>query len=125
MTAIGSVLRHRLEVRALIVSAALAADGEDRGHPTRTGTLLGTFAGLVQPRSARERASASGRDVSIGSHRIYLEAGALALPVDTDMHVVKIGTVDPDLNGTYRVLAAGNAAGQGHHVEIDAERTEP
>lgn len=125
MTAIGRLFRHELELYGWIAAGGLDPDGDDRGHPVATRTLLGTFSGLVQPRSARERVSVPGVDANIGTHRIFVERAALELPVDSDMEVQKVGTVDPDLNGAYRLNAVGNAAGQGHHVEIDADLVRP
>jgi len=119
------LLRHDLEVVGLVASGTLATDGEDRGHLATTETVLGTFRGLIQPKSARERVSVSGTDANLSTHRIYLEGAALALPVDSDMRIRKAGTVDADLNGDYLIDFVGNAAGYGHHIEIDATRLDP
>lgn len=119
---IGSLLRHELEAVGDVSSGILDPNGDDRGHPS---TTVGSFwigRGLVQPRSARERASVLSSDVSIGTHRIYLEGAAIGF-VDTDMRIVKSGGLDPDLDGTYRIIGeVANAAGFGHHLEIAAER---
>lgn len=116
------LLRHELEVIGDIASGTLDPDGEDRGHLPKTATVLGTYRGLIQPKSARERASVAGVDANIGTHRIYLERAALELPVDSDMRVRKSGDPDADLNGEYRLFFVGNAAGFGHHAELDAEK---
>lgn len=122
MSGIDDLLRHELEVvTESLTGAPLATDGEDRGHRARTATVVGTFHGLIQPRTARERLSWNGVDTSIGTHRIYLEAAAIG-QVDTDMVVVKAGGLDPDLDGTYKIGFVGNAAGWGHHLELDATR---
>jgi hypothetical protein len=118
--AIALYLRHELELYGFVATGApLDPDGEDRGHPEAARTLLGTYAGLVQPRSARERASAAGVDANIGTHRIFLEAAALELPVDSDMELELASPAS--LAGTYRIRFVGDAAGQGHHAEIDAD----
>lgn len=117
---IGDLLRHSLDVVTHVSGATLDSEGADLGHPAGT-EAVASFRGLVQPRSARERASSAGRDVNIGAYRIFLEAAALGV-VTPDSTIRKSGAPDPDMNGTYRVLFVGNAAGQGHHVEIDADR---
>ena len=119
------LLRHTLEVVSLVASGSLDSDGEDRGHLTRTPTVLATYRGLIQPKRARERVSVAGTDTNVSTHRIYIEGAALELPVDSDMRIRKVGTVDADLNGDYLVDFVGNAAGYGHHIEIDATRTDP
>ena len=122
---IGGLLRHSIEVRWDVVTGTPDPDGEDRGHPATTDTLVGTFAGLVQPRTARERAVATRDDASIGTYRIYLEAGAIGV-VDEDARLVKVGAFADDLNGAYRIVGeVANASGMGHHLEVAAERVIP
>lgn len=122
---IGSLLRHSLVRVSDVPSAVLDPDGEDRGHRATTATDGATYRGLIQPRSARERASVASSDVNIGTHRIYLEASALGV-VDVDDRLRKDAVApDADLAGTYRIVAIANAAGQGHHLEIDAELIRP
>lgn len=121
MSGIGKLFRHDLSIIWQLEAGTLDPEGADLGHPRSTETVAGTVRGLVQPRSARERASASGRDVNVGDFRVYLEAIALDI-VNADVVIRKAGDPDPDLNGDYRVLFVGNAAGQGHHLELDADR---
>lgn len=119
-----SLLRHSIEVIVDVAGGVLDPDGEDRGHLATTELVIGPFRGLVQPRSARERASVASADVSIGSHRVYLERAAIGA-VDSDMRLRKVGDPDPDLNGTYRIEGeVANAAGMGHHLEVAAERVD-
>lgn len=121
MSGIEKLFRHDLEVVWTVANAALDAEGEDLGHPATAETIAGTFRGLVQPRSARERASSTGRDINVGDFRIYLEGAALDV-VDADVVIRKVAGLDADLDGDYRILFVGNAAGQGHHVELDGDR---
>lgn len=116
---------HRLVRVSDVPSGSLDPDGEDRGHPATTATDGATYAGWIQPRSSREVASVASDGVNIGSHRIYLEPAALAV-LDVDDRLRKDAT-EPgaDLAGTYRIIAIRNAAGVGHHVEIDADRIIP
>lgn len=116
------LLRHELEILVFVAGGVLDPEGEDLGHPAGSTLVVGPFRGLVQPRSSRERASAAARDVNVGDYRIFLEGAAIGA-VDADMVVRKADAVDVDLNGDYRILFVGNAAGQGHHLELDASRT--
>lgn len=112
---------HAVTVVGDVAGGSLDPDGEDRGHLATTVATFFAGAGWIQPRSARERASVLATGVSIGTHRIYLDASAVGL-VDADMTVVKAGTPGADLNGSYRIREVRNAAGVGHHMELDADR---
>jgi hypothetical protein len=121
MSGIADVLLHTLEVRQTVEVGPLDPEGEDLGHGVPTTTTIATLKGLVQPRTARERLSVSGRDVNLGSFRIYLEAAAIGVVTPDDV-IRKTGTPSADLNGDYRVNYVGNAAGWDHHLELDADR---
>lgn len=119
------LLRHRLVRVVDVTTAPLDPDGEDRGHPATTATDSATYWGQIQPRDARERASVASDDVNIGTHVIYLEAAAIGV-VDVDDRLRKDAVdPDPDLAGTYRITAIGNAAGMGHHLKVSAELVRP
>jgi hypothetical protein len=121
MSGIDDLLRHTLEVRVTTESPPKDAEGEDLGHGVIATSTAATLKGLVQPRTARERLSVSGRDVNLGSFRIYVEAAGIGT-VTPDVVIRKSGAIDADLNGDYRVNYVGNAAGWGHHLELDADR---
>jgi hypothetical protein len=122
---IEDLLVHTVELRRSVPGGTLDPEGEDRGHLATTDTLVGTYLGLVQPRTARERANATRDDASIGTHRIYLEASAIGV-VTSDDYLRKTGTFADDLNGDYRIVGeVANAAGMGHHLEVAAERVIP
>lgn len=97
---------------------ALDAEGADLGVPTGAERVSDPFAGLIQPRTARERATATGEGANVGDFRIYLPVRDLG-PADV---LRKSGDPDADLNGDYRIVFIGNAAGMGHHLEVDADR---
>lgn len=114
-------LRHELSIVVFVDDGTLDPEGADLGHPVGTTLVVGPFAGRIEPKSARERASSVGRDVNVGDYRIFLEAGAIGA-VDADMVVRKAGGLDTDLDGDYSIAFVGNAAGAGHHLELDANR---
>lgn len=118
---IASLYRHTLAVVRSIPGATLDSEGADLGMGTPTESVSGSFSGLIQPRSARERADPLGTGPNVGNFRIYCPVRDLG-PDDV---IRKSGSPDADLNGDYRVLFVGNAAGQGHHLEIDADRLVP
>lgn len=121
MIGIAGLLRHSIVLVRDGSPAALDAEGDDRGHPGTTPSDVATYAGLIQPKTARERLSVAGSDVNVGSHRIYLEAAAIG-SVDVDDRLRKDATApDADLAGEYRIVAIANAAGMGHHLEVDAD----
>ena len=113
--------RHSLVVVRPDHSGALDAEGADLGVPTGAERVSASFVGLIQPKSGRERATATGEGPSVGAFRIYLPIRDLG-PDDV---LRKTGTPDSDLNGDYRVIFVGNAAGMGHHLEVDADRLVP
>lgn len=115
------LLHHSLEVLRFVPGPTLDPEGEDLGHPAGTEIVAGTFRGQIQPISARERASAAGRDASVGTYRIFLEPAAIGV-VTPDSVISKSGAPDADLDGRYSVVVVRNAAGIGHHLELDANR---
>ncbi len=113
--------RHSLVVVRQDHSGTLDAEGADLGIPTGAERVSAPFVGLIQPKSSRERAIPTGEGASVGAFRIYTPVRDLG-PNDV---LRKSGDPEPDLNGDYRVLFVGNAAGMGHHYEIDADRLVP
>lgn len=120
------LFRHELEIVLELADdpETLDPEGADYGTPASSEVVAATVRGLIQPRSARERASIAGNDVAIGSYRGFLEIAAID-SVTQDAIIRKSGDPDADLDGDYRVLFVGNAAGWGHHVELDLERIIP
>lgn len=123
MTRILEVLTHSLEVVRSSYSAP-DAEGADYGHGTESTSVVGTYRGLIQPRSAKDRATSTSEGANVGAFRGFLEAGAIGNVGPDD--VVRKAAVAPgaDLAGDYRILFVGNAAGRDHHLELDLERVE-
>lgn len=116
------LLHHSLDVVWFVAGPTLDPEGEDLGHPAGSELVAGTVRGQIQPISARERASALGRDVNVGLYRIFLEPAAIDI-VDADVVIRKSGSPNENLDGDYRVVLVRDAAGIGHHLELDANRT--
>ncbi len=117
----GIPYRHTLAVVRTVEGGTLDTEGADLGHGSPTTTVSATFAGLVQPRDAREVDDAVGRGVNVGAFRIYLPVRDLG-PNDV---LRKSGSPNADLNGDYRIKSVANAAGWGHHLEVEADRLVP
>ena len=100
----------------------VGATEDDYGHAETVATDMDTLAASIQPKSARERAQFSQAGIPVSDHTIFL------FPVDirtgdylrhTAADCAKPAGVDlPD--GRYEVTAVPDAAGRGHHLEVDA-----
>ena len=123
---IEDLLRHTIAVvNPNGTPGTLDPEGGDYGKPAGGETVRGTFAGLVQPRSGRERLAIAASGLAVGTYRIFLEEAAIGV-VDPDDVLRKSGDPESDMNGDYRIVGeVANAAGFGHHLEIDAERIRP
>jgi hypothetical protein len=125
MTRILEVLTQTIEVVRTSYSAP-DAEGLDYGHGTESASVVGTYRGLIQPRSAgvRERATSTGEGATVGRYVAFLEAAAIG-NVDVD-DVIRKAPVNPgaSLAGDYRILFVANAAGWDHHLELDLDRVE-
>lgn len=95
-------------IHTLVVERATAGAVDDYGHPARTYATLSTVKGLVQPKSYREVALTSQAGAVVSTHTAYLR------PTD-------IQEADRILYGSarYEVSGVRDAAGIGHHYEVD------
>ena len=92
-----------LLIHALVVRYA-ASDG--------TPTTLAEVRGLIQPKAVQEMALASQAGVEVGDHTAFLR------PLDglrNDCWFEHAG-------GRYDIVGIRDAAGRGHHLEIDCRR---
>lgn len=118
--------RHRVRVVRQTHSGAgapsLDAEGDDLGVPSGSERVSDPIPALIQPKSARERAAPTGEGANVGNFRIYLPIVDVGpddvLRKDSGTN----GDPDADLDGDYRILFVGNAAGMGHHLEVDVDR---
>jgi len=96
------------------VDDAGTATLDDYGQPVTVETTIATVPGLIQPRRAREVALASQAGAVIGEHVGYCRALA---GLDTDCWL--------ELDGErYDVLGIADAAGLGHHLELNLRRVD-
>jgi head-tail adaptor len=119
---IGRFLNHRVTINRAVVTF----DGpdvvlDDHGQPVVTDTVIATVAAGIQPKSARELAQLNQAGVASSTHSIYL----LPTDVSTADRIVHVASACPltvDLpDGTYQVIGVPDAAGAGHHLELDAQ----
>lgn len=82
---------------------------DDYGQPVMAPTTVATVAGLIQPRKATEVALASQAGAVIGGHVGYLRPLAGLTTADW----IEYGGV------RYDILSMPDAAGLGHHLELD------
>lgn len=119
---IGRFLSHRVSIvrKVAVLDVSGNPTFDTYGQPIVVDSIVTGIAASIQPKSERERTAISQAGVSSSTHRIYL------LPVDvttadTIVHDASVCPMSPDLpDGTYEVVGVPSAAGQGHHLELDA-----
>jgi head-tail adaptor len=100
-------------VHRLAIERSTAGAVDDQNMPAQTWSTLAEVAGLIQPKSARETAQLNQAGVVVSTHTIYLR------PTDiTEADRIRAITGPP---GTYQLDGIRDAAGLGHHLEIDAQ----
>jgi hypothetical protein len=118
-------LNHRVSiVRQVAVLDAGQPTYDDYGQPVRTAsTLASNVAAGIQPKAAVELAAISQAGAAKATHTIYL----LPRDVTTADQVVHDAGTCPVLvdlpTTTYQVTGVPDAAGAGHHLELDAFAT--
>jgi hypothetical protein len=121
-----SLLIRRLESPEVIAGTPPTIVTDAWGHPSvlEDGVPvppgysdLATVAGLVQEKKAIEMQGPALQGTVITDTRIYLPVGTDVTTQDRIRNVA---------NGfEYDVMVVRDAAGQGHHVEVDARRIDP
>ncbi len=106
-------LIHSLAIlRGTVTDDPLTND--ENNQPTRSpDAVLDTVRGLVQPKSVREVAQLNQAGAVVSDHTIYL--------YPTDLREADRIRFDPDDGRRYEVRGVRDAAGIGHHLEVDAE----
>lgn len=118
-------LVHRVSI---VREVAVIYDGEptvdEYGQPIRTPqTIASNVPAGIQPKSAAELAAISQAGTASSTHTIYLLPRDLTT-ADAIVHDADTCPFTPDLpDGTYQVRSVPDAAGAGHHLEVNALRT--
>lgn len=104
----------------VVIERATRGARDEHGVPAEAWATLATVAGWLQPRLRREATEATEGGAVRGDHLLIL------LPTDVHEHdrVVVSGTDGGRLDGTYGITAVIDAAGKGHHLELECKRSE-
>jgi hypothetical protein len=106
-----------------VVRTARDGTPDEWGQPTPgTPTVVATFRGLIQPKSAREIALISQAGAEVSDHTLFCRP--------LDIRGGDYVRFDPDDGRRYEVLTVPDVAGLGHHLEcalrmVEAEARVP
>lgn len=112
-------------LHALVIERPVYGADDEYGQPTRSYAVLDVVKGLPQPKTLREMEAVHQAGTVVGEWTVFLNPVDLG-EADRIVH-------DPALCGAPNDLPAGifeptgvrNAAGVGHHLEVDARLTDP
>jgi hypothetical protein len=103
-----SRLVHRIAIERTTPGAV-----DEWNQPSQTWTTLSEVPGLVQPKAVREIAQLNQAGATVSTHTVYLR------PTDIDP-ADRIRVAAGGMAGLYQIDGIRDAAGLGHHLEIDA-----
>lgn len=113
-----SLLDHRVYISRDVSTGA----DDEWGQPTTVVEVSGPFAASIQPKRVREVALVSSAGANIGEYTIFMQprrVSAADAIIHDESACGKPGASDyPDLR--FEVTGVRNAAGRGHHLEVDA-----
>lgn len=116
-------LVHRVSIVRQVTQTDGLGDAvlDDYGQPVSIGdTVASDVPAGIQPRGAREIAALHEAGAVVSDTRIYLQ-GVTVRTSDAIHHDPTSCPASPDLPAaTYNVVSLRDAAGAGHHVELDA-----
>lgn len=102
-------------VHTLAIERPTPGAVDEYNQPTMTWATLATVPGLVQPKAAREIAQLNEAGAVMSTHTAFLR------PTDiTAADRITIAT--GSMAGTYQIDGIRDAAGIGHHLEIDCRQ---
>jgi len=117
-------MRHRVSILRQVPTLDVLGDAvlDDYGQPeSQTDTVASDVAAGIQPRGMREIAALHEAGAVVSDTRIYLQ-GVAPRTSDAIYHDPAACPVSTDLpEATYNIVALRDAAGAGHHVELDAK----
>jgi len=99
-------------LHSLVIERATEGAADEYNQPARTYEAFAEVRGLVQPKTVREVALVSQAGAVVSTHTIYLRP--------TDLREADRIRFDPDDGRRYEVVGVRDAAGLGHHFEVDA-----
>lgn len=103
-------------VHSLVIEREAAGTVDEYNQPTQTWSTLSEVPGLLQPKTAREVAQLNQAGAVVSTHTIYMRPTEVQ-PADR----IRVVVGPP---GTYQIDGVRDAAGLGHHLEIDARMVE-
>lgn len=100
------------------VAIERATDGavDDYNNPSRTFAAIATVGALIQPKSGRELAQLNDAGRVRGEYRVFMPI----TDVTEGDHLVRQTPAE-----VYEITFVADAAGVGHHLELDANRVYP
>lgn len=121
-----SISSKFLNHRVSIVASRVVLDDDDEptvdeyGQPVRADVTIGSnVAAGIQPKSARELAAISQAGIAESTHKVYM-LPRLVTTADTIVHDPDDCPLSVDLPAArYLVTGVPDAAGAGHHLELD------
>ena len=112
----GSRLTHTVDIERAVVSGGETDYGADLVTPT----ILATVQAAIQPLSQQEAAAFSQAGAAVSTHRIYLFPTNITT-ADAVIHDPLTCPATADLPySRFEVTGVPNAAGLGHHLEVEA-----
>ncbi len=112
----GSRLTHTVA----IVRKADAHTLDDYGQPVTSDAVLRTVKAAIQPRRENEQAAVSQAGPAAGDHVIFMFPTDVTT-ADAIFHDRTVCPLTADLpTARYEIVGVPNAAGLGHHLEIQA-----
>jgi head-tail adaptor len=88
------------------------AGRDEYGQPVRGTPVATTVRGLIQPKSAREMAQFNQAGATVSDHTIFMRP--------TNVIGADYIRFEPDDGRHFQIVGVRDAAGLGHHLEIDA-----
>jgi head-tail adaptor len=120
---IGSRLTHTVTIERSS-SSGDPDDDDEYGQPVRSPSTIATVRAAIQPKSDREVALTSQAGAALSDYRIYLLPTDLTT-ADAIIHDAQDCPMRPDLpDARFEIVGVPDAAGLGHHLEVDARFVE-
>jgi hypothetical protein len=103
-------------IHSLVIERATNGALDEYNQPSQTWATLSEVRGLIQPKSVQEVAQLNQAGAVVSTHTIYMRPTAVQ-PADRIRF-------EPDDGRRYEIDGVRDAAGLGHHYEIDARVVE-